>query len=342
MRAAILRGGALTVGETPDPVPGSGQLLVRTLSTAICASDVHFMDHPETIDGDPRYLYDADRDIVMGHEFIGEIVGYGPDCTRELTEGTRVTSLPVLLQPGSNWVIGQHPGAPGSFGELFLLSEKLARRVPDGVTDDAVALVDPFAVGEFNVRVLGDRRGRDPDRAGRRCHRSLRRSRHWPVATSHRSSCRTSRPIVASWRRRSGPTCSSIPPSESPFAVWRELARERGTKKPPVVYECVGVPGMLQSIVDDCTYLTRIFAAGGHYTGDQLSVTAATQKGVRISFAGGPGMVDWYGTLDAVCAGELDPTPCIGEVVGLDGLPDALDRARHSEGPPRIVVHPRD
>ena len=71
-----------TVGETPDPVPGAGQLLVRTLSTAISASDVHFMDHPETVDGDPRYLYDADRDIVMGHEFIGEVVGYGADCTR--------------------------------------------------------------------------------------------------------------------------------------------------------------------------------------------------------------------------------------------------------------------
>src|SRR4029079_13503477 len=103
--------------------------------------------------------------------------------------------------------------------------------------------------------------------------------------------------------------------------VWRALADERGTKKPPVVYECVGVPGMLQSNVDECTYLTRIFAAGGHYTGDHLSVTAATQKGVRISFAGGPGMVDWYGTLDAVCDGVLDPTPCIGEVVGLEALP---------------------
>jgi threonine dehydrogenase-like Zn-dependent dehydrogenase len=138
MRAAILRDGRLRVGEAPDPVPGPGQLLVRTLSTAICASDVHFMHHPETIDGDPRYLYDPYRDIVMGYEFVGEVVGHGPGCTGELADGTRVTSLPVLLQPESNWVIGQHPGAPGSFGELFLLSEKLARPVPDGVPDDAV------------------------------------------------------------------------------------------------------------------------------------------------------------------------------------------------------------
>jgi threonine dehydrogenase-like Zn-dependent dehydrogenase len=123
--------------------------------------------------------------------------------------------------------------------------------------------------------------------------------------------------------------------------VWSELAREHGVRKPPVVYECVGVPGLLQSIIDDCPYLTRIFAAGGHYTGDQIQVTPATQKAVRISFAGGPEKLDWYGTLDAVCDGRLDPTPCIGQVVGLDDLPDALDRARRSEGPPRIIVHPR-
>ncbi len=53
MRAVLLRHGELTVGDTPDPVPGPGELLLRTLSTAICASDVHFMDHPALAD-DPH------------------------------------------------------------------------------------------------------------------------------------------------------------------------------------------------------------------------------------------------------------------------------------------------
>jgi threonine dehydrogenase-like Zn-dependent dehydrogenase len=341
MRAAVLRDGRLNVGETPDPVPGAGQLLVRTLSTAICASDVHFMDHPEMIDGDPRYLYDPDRDIVMGHEFIGEVVGYGPNCKRELAMGTRVTSIPVLLQSDTSWVIGQHPEAPGSFGELFLITETLARAVVDGVPDDAVALVDPFAVGEFNVRVSEIADGEIPIVLG---------AGAIGLSTVAALAQRGVEPIVVSDlkldRRELATTFGAhvlVDPSErSPLDVWRELAGERGTKAPPVVYECVGVPGLLQWIIDECPYLSRIFAAGGHYTGDHISVTAATQKGVRISFAGGPGMVDWYGTLDAVCDGRLDPTPCIGEVVGLDALPDALGRARRSQGPPRIIVHPYD
>ena len=68
MRAVVLRDGRLDVRDIDDPVPGPGELLLRTVSTAICASDVHFMDHPEMGIDDPtgRSLYDADRDIVLG------------------------------------------------------------------------------------------------------------------------------------------------------------------------------------------------------------------------------------------------------------------------------------
>ena len=60
MRAVVLRGRKLEVRETADPVPGPGQLLLKTLSTAICASDVHYMDHPEIVarDGTGRMVYD--------------------------------------------------------------------------------------------------------------------------------------------------------------------------------------------------------------------------------------------------------------------------------------------
>ena len=70
MRAMVLRDGRLEVRETADPVPGPGQLLLRPLSAAICASDVHYMDHPHSA---PRFVWDSGRDTIMGHEFIGEV-----------------------------------------------------------------------------------------------------------------------------------------------------------------------------------------------------------------------------------------------------------------------------
>ncbi len=109
---------------------------------------------------------------------------------------------------------------------------------------------------------------------------------------------------------------------------------------PPVIFECVGAAGLLQQIVEACSSGSRIYAAGGWYTGDTLDVTQATRKLVMIQFGGAPGADDWYGTLDAIIAGRLDPRPSIGMVVGLEGVPDAIDLARRAQGPPRIVVHP--
>lgn len=341
MRATVLRGGRLEVRETADPTPGPGQLLVRTRSTAICASDVHFMDHPEAVAGDPKFLYDPDQDIILGHEFVAEVVDHGPGCTDQLPVGARVTSIPVLLQGDNILVIGQHPAAPGSFGEYFLLTEGLARAVPDGVPDDAVALVDAFAVGEFYVRCAAMAPGELPvvlgaGAIGLSAVAALRSRGIEQIIVSDPSAQR--RRLAADF----GADHLVDPSQISPFEEWRRLAQQSGTTSPPVVFECVGVPGLLQSIIDDCPFRTRIFAAGGHYTSDAIQVTPATQKGVSIQFAGGPDFEDWYGTLDAVVGGRLDPRPCIGSIVGLTDVPEAIDQARRSSGPVRIIVHPRD
>ena len=118
------------------------------------------------------------------------------------------------------------------------------------------------------------------------------------------------------------------------------MARDKAIQKPQVVFECVGAPGLLQDIIGACEFLARVYAAGGWHGSDSVSVTEATHKGVTIQFGGGPHPVDWYGTLDAVVDGRLDPLPSIGKVIGLDEVPVAIDQARKSQGPPRVVVHP--
>ncbi len=344
MRAVVLRGGRLEVRETPDPVPGPGELLLRTLSTAICASDVHFMDHHEIVtnDGTGRFVYDEDRDIVLGHEFVGEVVAHGPGAGDQFPVGTRVTAMPILLVDGGaggTKVIGQHPEAQGSFGELLVVSALMARAVPQGVSSDAVALVDAFAVGEFYVRSSKIGAGEIPivigaGAIGLSAVAALAARGIDPIIVSDL------KPERLELAERFGAHVLVDPGEQSPFDAWRLLAAERGVTMPAVVFECVGAAGMIERIVDSCEMWTRVFAAGGWYTGDSLDCTAATHKGVTIQFGGGPHPEDWYGTLDAVCEGRLDPLPSVGEVIGLDGVPEALDRVRKAQGPPRIVVHP--
>jgi threonine dehydrogenase-like Zn-dependent dehydrogenase len=316
-------------------------LLLKTLSTAVCASDIHYMDHPDPDDTSGMFVWDADRDVVLGHEFVGEVVAYGPGCSDRFPLGTRVTSVPTLVRDGGMQVIGQHPDAPGSFGELFLVSELLARAVPDDADLDAVALTDAFAVGEGYVALSDIGPGQVPlvigaGAIGLSAVAALAARGIDPIIVADFNDERLA--LAA----RFGAHITVNPGTASPFDVWNDTAAARVGAAPPVIFECVGAAGLLQQIVEACPSGSRIYAAGGWYTGDTLDVTQATRKLVMIQFGGAPGADDWYGTLDAIISGRLDPRPSIGMVVGLDGLPDAIDLARRAQGPPRIVVHPNE
>ncbi|OBB19132.1 zinc-binding dehydrogenase [Mycolicibacterium setense] len=345
MRAVVLHGGALTVREIADPVPGTGELLLRVTSTAICASDVHFMDHPELGLNDPtgRSLYAADRDVVLGHEFVGEVIGHGPGCSEQFPVGTKVTSIPIRLVNGGAdgaRIIGQHPDSPGSFAELVVVSEAIARSVGTGASDDAVALTDAFAVGEFYVRSARLEAGEIPivigaGAIGLSAVAALTRRGVEPILVSDYQEDR--RALAC---KEFGAHIAVDPSERSPLDVWREVRAERSLWGPAVVFECVGAPGLIQKIVEEAEMGTRIYCAGGWYTGDSLDITTATRQGVTLQFGGGPWPQDWYGTLEAIVNGELDPTPSIGMVVTLDEVPDALALARRSSGPARILLHP--
>ena len=348
MRAVVLRQGRLEVRETPDPEPGPGELLLRTLSTAICASDVHFMDHPEMAIDDPtgRSLYDVDRDIVMGHEFVGEVVGHGPGCGDQFPIGSRVTSMPVRFA-GANGevdfnavrIIGQHPEAQGSFGELMVVPEMMTRAAPGDAPNDAIAVVDAFAVGEFYVRSANVQPGEvaivvGAGAVGLSAVAALASRGVEPIVVMDFNAERRA------LAQRFGAHVVADPRERGVHEVWEQALVDYGLLSAPVIFECVGAAGLVQQLVDGASMGARIYVAGGWYSGDTLDITAATRQGVTIQFGGGPHPEDWYGTLDAVVEGRLDPTPSIGEVIDLDGVPDALERARRSEGPPRIVVRP--
>jgi len=149
MRAAVLRGGSVEARVIDDPVPGPGQLLVRSLACGICASDLHFMDHPEAGADDDSGMstYDQDAGIVMGHEYCAEVVGYGPGTERRIPVGTRVSSLPVLTTVGGRKIIGQNPESPGGFGEYLLLTEAITRLVVSDLPSEIVCIADAISVG---------------------------------------------------------------------------------------------------------------------------------------------------------------------------------------------------
>jgi threonine dehydrogenase-like Zn-dependent dehydrogenase len=340
MRAVVLQRRQLEVREMSEPAPREGEILLRTLSTAICASDIHYMDHPAAPDTPSVCVWDADREVVMGHEFVGEVVAHGPGCSDRFPVGSRVTAMPALIHQGEVQVIGGHPDAIGSFGEMFCVSERLARHVPDHVDPDAVALCDAFAVGEGYVSMSGIEPGQLPLVIG---------AGAIGLSTVAALAARGIDPIVISDYNRDrlglaatfGSVIAVDASEQNVMDAWRQAAKGRRGVSAPYVFECVGKRGLLQQLVEEGPSGTRIYASGGWYdTGDTIDVLAATTKGALIQFGGAPSAETWYGTLDAIVEGRLDPRPSIGMVIGLDEVPEAIALARSAQGPPRIVVHP--
>jgi threonine dehydrogenase-like Zn-dependent dehydrogenase len=351
MRAAVLRNGVVEARETDDPTPDSGQVLVRSLACGICASDLHFMDHPEGEADDDSGLsnHDPDADIVMGHEYCAEVVDYGPDTQRRWATGTRVSSIPALLTSDGVRIIGQSPDAPGAFGEYLVLTEAMTQVVPTDLPNELVSIADAISVGWYYVSRAAVTPKEVPliigcGAIGLSAVASLKRLGVGPIVAVD---------FVAS--RRATATAMGadvvIDPAEiSPYAGWRELAY--GSPEPVrdvmsqldlpgcVVFECVGVPGVLDGIVKGCERGTRIFSAGGPPQGDHLHTMVAKRKGLNIQFGGGPSITHWNDAFDEVCSGRLDVTPMFGYTVDLAGVPQALDDARDASGPPRIIVVP--
>lgn len=158
MRVSVLRAaGDLAVEERPDPVPGLHEVLVRVASVGVCGSDIHYFEHGRI----GRFKVDAP--LVLGHEASGQVVGLGPAVSR-LTLGQRVS-----LEPGvpdftcSQCLAGRYnlcpdmrffatPPIDGAFAELVTIHEQFAHPVPDQLSDDAAALLEPLSVGLWACR----------------------------------------------------------------------------------------------------------------------------------------------------------------------------------------------
>jgi L-iditol 2-dehydrogenase len=158
MRVSVLRSvGDLAVEERPDPVPGAHEVLVRVSSVGVCGSDVHYFEHGRI------GQFVVESPLVLGHEAAGEVVAVGSSVTRvrvgqrvSLEPGVPDFSCPQCLLGRYNLCEGMRfyatPPIDGAFAELVTTHELFAHPVPDTLSDDAAALLEPLSVGLWACR----------------------------------------------------------------------------------------------------------------------------------------------------------------------------------------------
>ena len=109
----------------------------------------------------------------------------------------------------------------------------------------------------------------------------------------------------------------------------------------PVVFECVGVPGVIDDIVTHAPFLSRVVVVGVCMEPDTFRHTMAVNKelDLRFSFCYDP--VEFRETLHLVADGTVDPRPLITDVVGLDGVAAAFEALGSADEQAKILIDPQ-
>lgn len=160
-RAAVLvRPGEIAIERRPVPAPAPREVLVEVTSVGVCGSDVHWYEHGRIGDLVVR------SPLVLGHECAGRVAAIGSAV------GKHAVGDRVCLEPGvpcgrcrecragrynlcADVAFFATPPVDGAFADFVTIHEDFAFALPDGMSDDVGALMEPLSVGIWACRKAG-------------------------------------------------------------------------------------------------------------------------------------------------------------------------------------------
>jgi threonine dehydrogenase-like Zn-dependent dehydrogenase len=360
MRAAIMRGKKLVVDELPNPEPGPGQVLVKTLACGICGSDLHMLKFADRMvevgerTGAPSIM-DLSRDIVMGHEFCAEILDHGPNTSKNLQAGARVCSMPIAFGPSGISAVGYSNNTPGGYGEQMVLNEMMLLEVPNGLSTEHAALTEPMAVGWHAVAKSNLEPNDVPivigcGPVGLAVIAGLKLRGAGPIIAADFS------PARRAFAEKMGADIIVDPSEHSPYTKWEEVAIPDGVDlsnpmtammmgmsgqiRPGIVFECVGTPGVIQQILEGAPRGARVVVAGVCMEADRIEPIFAINKELNVQFVVAYSPTEFSETLHHIAEGEIDVAPLITDTVGVDGVAGAFEELATPDRHAKILVEP--
>jgi threonine dehydrogenase-like Zn-dependent dehydrogenase len=353
-------------------------VLIDVLRCGICGSDLHARHHcDEQADvlaeaGYEGFMRSHER-VVFGHEFAGEVAGYGPGCRRKIKSDGLVVALPLLRRDGEMHALGLSAAAPGAYAEQVVVEEPLMMAVPNGLSPDLAALTEPMAIGLHSVRRAEVGKGDLAIVIG--CG---------PVGLAVICMLKAEgvRTIVASdlsaGRRALASACGADvvvdPEEQSPYDAYADAGHLRTVPalaelgldtmrklerlpvpwhhvmrvadrlgvepKRPVVFECVGVPGMIDGIVAAAPLFSRVVVVGVCMTPDTIRPAMAINKQIDLRFVVGYTPLEFRDTLHMLADGKVDASPLLTGVVGLGGVEAAFDELSGAATHAKVLIDP--
>ena len=380
MKAVTCTNAKLEVVDQPTPTPDRGHLLIDVRRCGICGSDLHARNHCDEVadvmaeTGYPHFMR-SNQSVVFGHEFCGEVLDHGPRTRKTPKAGTPVVALPLLRRRKDVHALGLSTAAPGAYAEQLVVEQSLALPVPNGLPVEHAALTEPMAVGWHAVQRSDISKGQVAIVIG--CGpiglAVILMLKAHGVRTVIASDYSQGRRALAT---QCGADVVVDPAQDSPYEaagghghletpidafdlaigtieklqrarlpwwhVWRAADKlGAATPKHPVVFECVGVPGIIESIITGAPLFSRVVVVGVCMGADKLRPSMAINKEIDLRFVLGYTPLEFRDTLQMLAEGKVDASPLITGTVGLSGVDNAFRALGDPEAHAKILIDPK-
>ena len=338
MEAVTMERGTLRKVEVDEPIPKKGEVLVKSIACGICGSDLHAAKHTEDFVKTSRESGGAFKlttfsPVILGHEFCAEIVDYGPNTEKSLSPGTLVCAAPVLLRDPF-LSIGFSEKTPGGFSQYMLLSESVMQPVPSGVRAEEAALTEPVAVALHAInkaRLEGNEEivviGCGP--VGLAILTILKSSFKGQIIASDFS------PQRRSLAEKVGAHQVVNPQEASPFSS-KFLRKNKKT----VVFECVGVPGVIDDIILEAPQNSKLVVVGVCLQKDSFRPLIAINKEISMQFVLGWSMEEFSESLNKIASGEINASELITKQITLDQVSETFKELSSPNADAKVLVKP--
>lgn len=341
MRAMVFRGVGrpLSLETVADPTPGPQDVVIKVGRCGICGTDLHRTE---------ANLITYPEGAILGHEFSGEVVALGREAGGGLKVGDLVTALPYIGCNRCRYCVAGMPNfcaearnigteaQHGAYAEYVATGAPFTMKLPEGLSLDDGALIEPLAVSLRGVIRAGLKPGQKVLILGA-----------GPVGIG-----------VAYWARRAGAGKVAIQASSDrrkaiAMEVGADLfitpqegvsparcAVEALGGRPDVVFECVGGEGLIDQAIASVGNHGVVVVLGVCAQYDRWLPAAGLVKEVDVRFSMVYHVDEYHVALDALAAGHVQPRAMITDTVGLDRMADAFEGLRHQAHQCKVMVAP--
>jgi (R,R)-butanediol dehydrogenase/meso-butanediol dehydrogenase/diacetyl reductase len=333
MRAVVMQGlhQPLKVETLPDPTPQAGEVVVRVGRCGICGSDLHMTEDA---------AYGRVAGDVLGHEFAGEVVALGRGV-EGIATGDLVSVIPLAscgqcatcLAGEPAWC--EHFGLQGGgYAEYAVTRPNQCVILPKSASLTDGAIIEPLAVALHGVNMSGLRSGDQVLILGA-----------GPIGLA-----------VAFWARRAGAAKvvvqdiadhqrdRAIAMGASGFVADADDpvgAAERALGgKADIVFECVGLPGLIAQAVNQVRNRGTILLLGLCTRPDTFNSFAMLSKEVRLVTSAFFMRQEYEAALDALNAGATEPRHLITDTIALADTPERFEALRRRTHDCKVLIAP--